>query len=297
MNPSPTPKPTRIPLPRLRRRLASQRARIWYSAAIAILLSVVTCWVGVSLIARARDLVRTVPRQVNDMKTVSLRLTAAGKVELAKAAASYREHLATGKQIEQLEAVEHAAMVNAISDLVGLEQALGHPIRVIPGPPRKYDPGEEPTYPWLPDRVAWWVSPEYAKRWNAWFKAKNACDLINNADTAYGGTLANVRERYRRARSELDTASQAISDVLGALPMNPGHESETKEAGSHNTSALGAAVNWSAVAGRESWATSTNTVFFLLDISTLITCLATTAVAWSRLLLACDWLGPTRIVS
>ena len=39
------------------------------------------------------------------------------------------------------------------------------------------------------------------------------------------------------------------------------------------------------------------TVFFLLDISTLITCLATTAVAWSRLLLACDWLGPTRIVS
>jgi hypothetical protein len=290
------PKRARVLLPRLRQRLASQRARILYSAAIAIALSVLTCWVGVSLFTRARDLLRTVPKQLKEMKTVSLRLTASGQQELAKAAASYREHLAAGKQIDRLEAEEHAAMAKAISDIAGFEKALGRSIRVIPGPPPKYDPGEEPTYPWLPDRVAWCVSRDYSKRWNAWYAAKQSCDMLNDADTVFGGTLANVREKYRRARKELDAASKAASDVLGSLPLLPGQDEEMEEPGAHATSALDAAVTWADLVGREAWTSSTTAVFTFLDIPTLFTCLLMTMNYWSRFLLACDRLGPTRIV-
>lgn len=286
--------PRRMPLSRLRNRLSSQRSRMWYAAGVAIVLTALTCWVGWCMISRVRDLAATVPRQIQDMKTLSLRLTATGQKTLADAAAHYREHLDAERQLGRFEADEHAAMAKAISDLGGFEETLGRPIRVIPGPPPKYDPGEEPTYPWLPDRFAWWISRDYFNRWNTWYAAKKACDALNNAESNYGSSLAAVREKYRRTREELEACKAAASAAIGSLSPEPGDQPPEGE-GRESVSALDAALRWSDLVGREAWGTSTKTAFCLLDIPTFFACLAMTAVAWSRLLLACGWLGLTRI--
>lgn len=283
-----------IPLPRFRTKPSSQRSRIWYAASLASVLTALTCWVGWSMASRIQDLSDTVPRQLQDMKTLSLRLTAAGQKTLADTAAHYREHLAAEQQLARFEADEHAAMAKAMSDAAGFEETLGRQIRVIPGPPPKYDPGEEPTYPWLPDRIAWWISRDYFNRWNTWYAAKKACDALNNVETAHGSSLAAVRERYRRTREELEACKHAASAAIGSLPPPPSGEN-IDGVSQDKASALDAALRWSDLVGREAWATSTKTAFCLLDIPTFFACLAMSAVAWSRLLLACDWLGVTRI--
>ena len=284
----------RIRLPRLRVQFSSQRSRIWYAASLASVLTALTCWVGWSMVSRIQDLATTVPQQLRDMKTLSLSLTATGQKTLADAAAHYREHLAAEQQLSRFEADEHAAMAKAMSDAAGFEKTLGGPIRVLPGPPPQYDPGEEPTYPWIPDRLAWWISRDYFNRWNTWYAAKRACDALNNVETAHGSSLAAVREKYRRAGEELEACKHAASAAIGSLPPPSGGEGLDGMSQEKN-SALDAALRWSDLVGREAWATSTKTAFCLLDIPTFLACLAMSAVAWSRLLLACDWLGVTRI--
>ena len=278
-----------IQLPRFRVQFSSQRSRIWYAASLAAFLTGITGWVACGMFGRVWQLSEAVPKHLQAVKQLSLQLTASGKKTLADAADHYREHLDAERQIASFEADEHTAMSKAISDLAGFEETLGRPIRVTPGPPQQYDPGDAPTYPILWDKLAFVVSSNYRSKCIAWKLAKEACDALNSAEAAFGSSLESARIKYRRTREELGAAKHAVSASISAL--RPAAQDE----GEDSISSLDAALRWSDLDRRQAWTTTGNALFCLLDLPTLLACLAMTAVAWSRLLLACGSLGQTRI--
>jgi len=241
--------------------------------------------VGWSSAARLYDLSDSVPKQIKDFQLLMRQVPESGQKELIVAATRYREHLEVKSQLDAAETEAHAAVTKMVSDVAGFEKNLGRPIRVTSDNPPKYDVGEEPTYSWLPDRLAWWTSKEYRDKWNSWFAAKQACDRLN----AQQVQLKELREKYRQTQRNVEACKQTIDDVIGSLrPSNV-------IAGDQALPVLDATIYWSDLQLRKAWTTGAKVAFGLLDIPTLVSCMAMTAVAASRFLLAVGWLGQTQI--
>lgn len=274
----------------------SQSVMIRYSAALAVMLTVLTACVGWSAVTRLRDLYGSIPKRLAELRWLERIATHADRRALVDAVEQYREHRDVETQLTALEANRHDALAAWVSTSTGFEKALKRPITVTADDPPQLVVGEAPTYPWLPDKLAWCIASEYRNQLNAWYKAKLMCDQLNAGEKAFVSQIDDLREKHRRTQAALAACRTKVEDQLSeAFRRAQLHMPPTDEQAAEVTSTIDVALRWSDLHARDTWATGAQAWFFLLDIPTFLTCLAMTAAAWSRFLLASDWLGQTRI--
>jgi hypothetical protein len=274
----------------------SRLAIVLYSAALSVILTALTAFVGWGVVTRLRDLYGAVPKRLEELRWLERVTSLADRGALVAAGEQYREHCDVEAQIAALESNRHESLAKWVSTSTGFEQAMKKPITVTDGAPPRFVVGDAPTYPWLPDKVAWCLDGDYRKKLNAWYAAKLMCDQLNAGEKAFGTQIAELREKHRRTGAALAACRTKLEDHLReAVKRADSQMPHTNEETGEVHSAVDAAIRWADLNARDAWATGAKVAFLFLDLPTLLTCLAITAAAWSRFLLAGDWLGQTRI--
>jgi len=172
-----------------------------------------------------------------------------------------------------------------------LRKLLGRNIEIHPGPPAHYDAGPEPKAPWYGGKLAYWVFSrrEYAAKWDAWDKARTACDGFNAFQNVSGVELVELQgnlESINRQVAGFNEALQGVNARLTSLGQQLRRYTDAPASAWDDLNAL-----------RKRMATTAGVrmVFFCLDIPTLLSCLVTTAVAYSRMFLISGHFGPRQL--
>jgi predicted nucleic acid-binding Zn-ribbon protein len=171
-----------------------------------------------------------------------------------------------------------------------LSERLGREIQVHPGPPMHYDAGPEPKAPWYGETLGYYVvGGKYRRRWNAWRDAKVACDAFNAFQRTTGVELVAIQGQVESINHQIDGFNEKLSGLnrqatdlarqlerYTAAPWDLWDDLNVKRKQLARTSF----ARW---------------MFLLLDIPTLLSCLLSTAVAYSRMFLIAGRFGPRQL--
>lgn len=172
-----------------------------------------------------------------------------------------------------------------------LKEVLGRDIEIHPGPPVHYDAGPEPKAPWYGETAAYYVfSRNYYRKWNAWRKAKAACDAFNTFQDATGVELIELQGQVDSINKQVVAFNQKLEAINARLTTLGQQLKNYTDA---------PATAWDDLNTQRKRLANTafvRTIFWLLDIPTLLSCLATTAVAYSRMFLISGRFAPRQLV-
>jgi septal ring factor EnvC (AmiA/AmiB activator) len=163
---------------------------------------------------------------------------------------------------------------------------FGSDLQIHPGPPLHYDPGPKPKEPFY---ILWWPE-EYRAKHTAWVAAKNVCDGFNAFQDNTGVSLVEVQHNIESIMAQIETFNGMLDDV-GKRMSDLGRELKR-----YTDAPVTAWEDLNAQRKRLANTSFVRNVFWLLDIPTLLSCLATTAVAYSRMFLIYGCFGPRKLV-
>jgi predicted nucleic acid-binding Zn-ribbon protein len=187
---------------------------------------------------------------------------------------------ATQKREQELREQEKAEEKELDKHKQRLKEVLGREIEIHPGPPLHYDPGPEPKAPWYGGKIAYWaVGGKYADKWDAWNKARRACEAFNAFQDVTGAEIVDLQgriESFSKQISVFNEKLEAVNARLSAL----GHQLKR-----YTDAPATAWDDLNELRKRLANTSFVRNVFWALDIPTLLSCIATTAVAYSRMCL------------
>lgn len=171
-----------------------------------------------------------------------------------------------------------------------LSKSLGRDIVVRPGPPIQYNAGPEPKAPWYGETLAYYVvRGDYKRKWNAWRQAKIACDAFNAFQAATGVELVELQGKAESLNRQITGFEKKLSDLNAQA-------TELARQLAHYTEAPWDL--WDDLNEKRKQLARTSfarTMFWVLDLPTLASCLITTAVAYSRMFLIAGRFGPRQL--
>lgn len=169
-------------------------------------------------------------------------------------------------------------------------EVFGRDIMIREGPPRTFDPGPEPAPPWYGGSLAYRVfSRDYFNAWNVWKAAKDVCDRVNEFQRVSGIELATLEEKKAVLQVRLDACKGALAEADAVLARLD------QERRRYTSAPAEVLTDLDGLRRRLAHTSLVRNVFWALDIPTLLSCLATTAVAWSRMCLLSGWFGPRQL--
>lgn len=161
--------------------------------------------------------------------------------------------------------------------------AFGRDIEVREGPPATYDAGPEPKVPlYYPSR---WLSDE----WKAWRAVKEACDKANALQRATGIDLGKINKQLTSLSQQLETYRAKLDEAEAVLLKLDQRRRRYTNAPAEVLKDLDALRRQLAETA------AVRTAFWLFDIPTLLSCLLTTAIAYTRMLLIAGRFGPRQL--
>ncbi len=160
---------------------------------------------------------------------------------------------------------------------------FGRDIEVREGPPTTYDAGREPTVPfYYPSR---WLSDE----WKAWRTAKVACDNANALQESTGIDLGKINKQLTSLSQQLETYRAKLDEAEAVLLKLDQQRRRYTNAPAEVMKDL------DALRRKLAETAAVRTAFWLFDIPTLLSCLLTTAIAYTRMLLIAGRFGPRQL--
>lgn len=293
------------------------RFRTWLPAGLALLMTALTGFVAWSIASRLPTVLSDTRALANQVKDLEQQLHSPTKTpeqqeasEEAIADLRDRENKVQQERTrlndkvaalaDDLEAVrtreqelhdkEEAEKQKLEQHRKELSERLGREIQIHPGPPLHYDAGPEPKAPWYGETMGYYVvGGKYRRRWNAWREAKAACDAFNAFQQATGVELVEIQGKVESINHQIEGFSEKLSGLNGqatnlarqlqhytAAPWDLWDDLNEKRKQLARTSF----ARW---------------MFLLLDIPTLLSCLLTTVVAYSRMFLIAGRFGPRQL--
>jgi len=171
-----------------------------------------------------------------------------------------------------------------------LKDVLGRDITIDPGPPVHYDAGSAPEEPWYGGTLAYRVfSRNYYEKWNAWKKAQAACRAFNAFQDTTGIELIQLEGQIKAINSQREQFNQALDR------LNERAEELRKRLEQYTSAPW---ILWEDLESKRKQLARTAAVrtgFWLFDIPTLVSCLLTTAIAYSRMFLIAGRFGPRQL--
>lgn len=171
-----------------------------------------------------------------------------------------------------------------------LSETLGRQIVIHPGPPMHYDAGPEPVNKVYPSWFSYHVMRgAYRTQWNAWWKAKQACEAFNAFQSATGVELVELQAKAESLNRQIQGFEKKLTDLNAQA-------TELARQLSHYTEAPWNL--WDDLNEKRKQLARTSfarTMFWVFDLPTLASCLITTAVAYSRMFLIAGRFGPRRL--
>jgi TolA-binding protein len=293
------------------------RFRIWLPATIALFMTVLTTGVLWAVVARIPVVVAdttTLAAQVTKLEDmIHADIQSTGEKERSEAAiaelynqdnkvsqdrtranARVAELEDNRKQIQQRErdifAGRTAQTENLKAHRETLRTVLGRDIITSDGPPLRYDAGPEPTPPFYGKTLAYRVlSRDYFNKWNAWKKAQAACDGLNKFQDMTGMELLQLQGRLESVNSQLRQLEETLTQ------LNARAEEITLQLKQYTAAPW---KMWDDLDAKRRQLASTaaaRTAFWLFDIPTLLSCLFTTAIAYSRMFLITGRFGTRQL--
>jgi chromosome segregation ATPase len=184
---------------------------------------------------------------------------------------------------QELRNQQHAIEESLEEPRKRLRKIFDRDIIVHEGPPPTYDPGPQPRVRfYYPTR---WLSED----WRAWRAAKEACDRANKLQKATGIDLEEVAEKIAAVKKQVDALKEKLAQAEAWIAKLDQERKRYTDAPGELLSDLDKLRKQLA---RTSFI---RTVFWLLDIPTLLSCLATTAVAYSRMFLISGRFAPRQL--
>jgi predicted nucleic acid-binding Zn-ribbon protein len=185
---------------------------------------------------------------------------------------------ATQKREQELHEQARAEVQKLEKHKERLKEALGRDIEIHPGPPIHYDAGPEPKAPWYGEAAGYYLfSRNYYRKWNAWKKAKVACDAFNAFQDATGVELIELQGKVESVNKQIAVFNEKLEAVNARL-ATLGHQLKR-----YTDAPATAWDDLNTLRKRLANTSVVRTVFWALDIPTLLSCIATTAVAYSRM--------------
>jgi hypothetical protein len=160
---------------------------------------------------------------------------------------------------------------------------FGRDIEVREGPPATYDAGPEPKVPF------YYPSRSLSAEWRAWRAAKEVCDKATALQEATGIDLGQVNARLATLNQQLQ-AYRAKLDEAEAVLMKLDQQRRR-----YTNAPAEAMKDLDALRRQFADTAAVRTAFWLFDIPTLLSCLLTTAIAYTRMLLIAGRFGPRQL--
>ena len=169
-------------------------------------------------------------------------------------------------------------------------EALGRDIVIHPGPPAVYDAGPEPVNKVYPSWFSYHlIRGAYRKQWNAWRQAKAACDAFNAFQSATGVELVELQGKAESLNRQIKGFEKKLSDLNAQA-------TELARQLAHYTEAPWDL--WDDLNEKRKQLARTSlarTMFWVLDLPTLASCVITTAIAYSRMFLITGRFGQRQL--
>lgn len=160
---------------------------------------------------------------------------------------------------------------------------FGRHIEVREGSPTTYDAGPEPKVPW------YYVSRWQSEKWRAWLAAKEACDKANALQKATGIDLGKVNAQLGSLTQQLEAYRKKLDEVeVVLLELD-------RQRRRYTNAPAEAMKDLDALRKQFAQTAAVRTAFWLFDIPTLLSCLLTTAIAYTRMLLIAGRFGPRQL--
>ena len=290
---------------------SSSRFRQWLPAGLATFMTVLTGLVLLSVLARLPTVfadTKAMSREIEKLAVLihpnaqspdeqkaneeALRGILSKEDEAQRSRKKANEELGAAESDEEkLERRQHALLEQQTTIDQSLDESrrdvreiLGRDIIVHKGPPTTYDPGEEPRVPW------YYPTRRISTEWLTWHGAKDACDKANDVQRATGIDLEEVGRQIAAVRNQIDVFNGKLAAVEAWIV-------KLDQERNRYTAAPGKLLIDLDNRRKELVSTSfIRTGFWLLDIPTLLSCLATTAVAYSRMFLVSGRFAPRQLV-
>jgi predicted nucleic acid-binding Zn-ribbon protein len=297
--------------------LRTPRFRSWLPACLAAFMTLLTLFVAWSVASRLPTVLadtKTLAGQIHDLEqqlhapTKTPEQQAASEEAIGdlrdrenkvqqersrlndKVAALEDDLEAARKRGQELHEKEEAEKRKLEKHRKELSERLGREIQLHPGPPLHYDAGPEPQAPWYGETLGYYVvGGKYRRRWNAWREAKAACDAFNAFQQATGVELVEIQGKVESINRQI----KGFNEKLSGLNRQAADLARQLE---HYTEAPWDL--WDDLNEKRKQLARTSfarTMFWLLDLPTLVSCLITTAVAYSRMFLIARRFGPRQL--
>jgi hypothetical protein len=278
----------------------SSRFRRWLPVSLAMFMTLLTCLVLWSVVARLPTVFSDTKIIAQEIETLTerihketlspdeqkaneeaLRGVLSKEDEAQRKRARVNEELGTietekerlERREQELRDQQQAIELSLEGPRKKLRKVFDRDIVVHEGPPTTYDPGPQPKVRfYYPTR---WLSED----WRAWRAAKEACDKANELQKATGIDLEEVAEKIAFVKQQVDAVQEKLTEAEAWIAKLDQERKRYTDAPGELLSDLDKLRKQLA---RTSFV---RTVFWLLDIPTLLSCLATTAVAYSRMFL------------
>lgn len=206
---------------------------------------------------------------------------------IAKLQSELEEKEKRGQDIRRQEEAERKVMEEHKEKF---KAVFGRDLEVQPGPPLHYDPGPTPKPPpqWLPHWL--WPPSEYYKQLAAWEGAKQACNAFNAFQDQTGVDLVQLQRTMASVEGQIKDFSGTLEEV-GKRVSSLGRELK-----GYTDAPVTAWEDLNTLRKQLAKTSLVQNVFWFLDIPTLLSCVATTAVAYSRMFLISGRFGPRQLV-